>query len=160
VGLDLKVLALADLVALYDLLGVDLVAGFGVDLPVLDPVAGVLVDLVKADLLSLAARRKKGDGTRDQGQLQIALPICARCHVPTPYNRRCRINRYGSRRVPNPGWRTVRRRNLRLRCRFVLRRRARLKLRFRSDSPVRRAMVVAALKLKPRLKMFHATVHV
>jgi hypothetical protein len=50
--------------------------------------------------------------------------------------------------------------NPRLRCRFVLRRRAWLELHSDSDSPVRRAMAIAALKQKPRLKMFHATVHV
>ena len=56
----------------------------GVHLPVLDPVASVLVDLVEADLLALAAGRIKCDGTRYERQLQIALPICARCHGRTP----------------------------------------------------------------------------
>jgi hypothetical protein len=65
-GLDLDVLALADLVALDDLLGTDLVAGLGVDLSVLDPVAGVLVDLVEADLFSLAACRN-GDVNGNRG---------------------------------------------------------------------------------------------
>jgi hypothetical protein len=79
-GLDLEIFALADLVALDDVGRLHLVAALGVDLLVFDPVTGVLVELVKADLFALAGRREKSDRTGDERQLQIAFPIGARGH--------------------------------------------------------------------------------
>ena len=78
--LELEVLALADLVALDDVGRLDLVAGVGIDLAILDAMAGVLVELVEADLFALAGRGKERDRARDQGQLQIAFPIRTRGH--------------------------------------------------------------------------------
>jgi len=45
-----------------------------------DPVAGLLVKLMEADLLSLTGRGKKRDRARDEGQLEVAFPIGARGH--------------------------------------------------------------------------------
>ena len=68
------VLALADFVPFDDVGGVHLVGGFGIDLPVLDAIAGIFVDLMEADLFSLGGRRKQRDGARDEGQLEVAFP--------------------------------------------------------------------------------------
>ena len=57
-GLNLNVLTFADFVALDDVGGINLLSGFGIYLAVFDTVAGALVDLIKADFLSLAARGK------------------------------------------------------------------------------------------------------
>ena len=54
---ELEILALADLVALDDVGGFDLVAAVGIDLAIFDAMAGVLVELVKADLFPFAGRR-------------------------------------------------------------------------------------------------------
>jgi hypothetical protein len=66
-GFQLDVPTLGDLVALDDLVRPDLVPGVGVDFPVLDPVTGVLIDLMEADLLPLRHGRKRaiGHDTRD-----------------------------------------------------------------------------------------------
>jgi hypothetical protein len=51
-----------------DVGALDLVTGLSVNLAILDPVSGLLVKLVKANLLSLAARREQrgsGQETRD-----------------------------------------------------------------------------------------------
>jgi hypothetical protein len=71
---------LPHLVAFDDVGGLHLIAALCVDLLIFDPMAGVLVDLMKADLLSLAGRGEKRDWARDEGQLQIAFPIGARGH--------------------------------------------------------------------------------
>jgi hypothetical protein len=49
----LDVLALPNFVPLDDVFGLDFIATLGIDLAVLDAVAGVLVDLMEADLLAL-----------------------------------------------------------------------------------------------------------
>src|SRR4051812_24424172 len=54
--LYLKVLAFADFVAFDDVGTLDLVASLSVNLAILDPVASLLMKLVKADLLSLTGR--------------------------------------------------------------------------------------------------------
>jgi hypothetical protein len=82
--LDFDVLPLADLIAFDDLGGIDLIAGFGIDLLVLDPIAGLFVDLMEADLLPLGGRRIEGDRTRGEGELDVAFPIRTRGHGLTP----------------------------------------------------------------------------
>jgi hypothetical protein len=47
--IKLKVFALANLVALDDVSGLDFIAGVGIDLAILDAMAGVLVELVEAE---------------------------------------------------------------------------------------------------------------
>ena len=74
-GGKLEVFALADLIALDDVGGLHLVAALGVDLAVLDAVAGILVELMEADFLALGGRRIQGDRTRYERQLQVALPV-------------------------------------------------------------------------------------
>jgi hypothetical protein len=54
----LDVFAFTDLIALDDVGRIHLVARLGVDLAVFDAVAGLLIDLMEADFLSLAARGK------------------------------------------------------------------------------------------------------
>jgi hypothetical protein len=55
---DLKVLAFADFVTFDDVGALDFVPGISVNLAILDPIAGLLVKLVKTDLLSLTGRRR------------------------------------------------------------------------------------------------------
>src|SRR5262245_34029211 len=64
--LNLDVLALADFVAFDDVRGFHFIFVAGINLTIFDPTAGLLVDLMETDLLPLAARRIKGDGTRYQ----------------------------------------------------------------------------------------------
>jgi len=78
--LDFQVFAFADFVPFDDVGALDLVAGISINLAILDPIAGLLVKLVKADLLSLTGRREQSDRARDEGQLEIAFPIGARGH--------------------------------------------------------------------------------
>jgi hypothetical protein len=56
---EFDVFALADLVALNDVVGLDLAPRLGVDLFVLDSIAGLLVQLVKANLLALRCGREQ-----------------------------------------------------------------------------------------------------
>jgi hypothetical protein len=49
-------------------------------LSVSNTVAGLFVDLIEADFLSLTARRKQSDRTRYQRELQVAFPIRTRGH--------------------------------------------------------------------------------
>jgi hypothetical protein len=51
-GIDLDVCAFADFVAFDNLLGIHFVAGLCIDVAVLDPVSGVLIDLMKANFLA------------------------------------------------------------------------------------------------------------
>ncbi len=84
VVLDLKVLALADLVAAADVLLLDRLAGLGVDLLLLETVSGLLVDPVERDPLRARRGRIKGDGAGNQGQFQIALPVGPGRHGNAP----------------------------------------------------------------------------
>ena len=52
--LDLDVIALAHLISVDDLGRTDLLAGLRIHLAVLDAIAGILVDLVKADFFPFA----------------------------------------------------------------------------------------------------------
>src|SRR6202048_1975644 len=74
-GIKFDIVVLADFVALDDICGIDLVAAFRIDLTVLDAMASLLIELVEADLLALRGSRKQRDGTRDEGQLEIAFPV-------------------------------------------------------------------------------------
>jgi hypothetical protein len=66
-GIEFKVLALADLVALDDVFGGHFVAAVCVYLAILDAVTGLLVDLMEADFfpLDVAGNRAIGHETRD-----------------------------------------------------------------------------------------------
>ena len=64
-GVDLDVLALADLVPLDDVGRLDLVPGLRINLAVLDAVAGAFVELMEADLLSFRGGRIERDRTRN-----------------------------------------------------------------------------------------------
>src|SRR5262249_19701174 len=77
---QLDVIALADLVSLDDVVRFDLASGFGIYFFVLDPVAGLLMDLVKADLFALRGGGKQRDRTRDERQLEVAFPVRTRSH--------------------------------------------------------------------------------
>src|SRR5256885_1029806 len=74
------VLLVADFISLYDVVGLDGLAGFVIDLLITDAVAGLLVDLMKADLFAFRGRRKHRDRTRHQRQAEIALPVGTRSH--------------------------------------------------------------------------------
>src|SRR5215475_13848403 len=79
-GIDLEVLVLTDLVAFDDVIGVDFFFAVGIDLAVFDPMTGLFVDLMEADFFALRRRGEERDRTRDQRQLEVALPIRAGCH--------------------------------------------------------------------------------
>jgi hypothetical protein len=51
-GIELDVLALGDLVALDDVFVRNLIAALGIDLAIPDPVSGLPIELVKADLFA------------------------------------------------------------------------------------------------------------
>src|ERR1700730_169902 len=57
------IVALADFVALDDICGIDFVAGLRINFAVFDTTAGVLVELMEADLLALGCSRKQGNWT-------------------------------------------------------------------------------------------------
>jgi len=78
--IDLDVFPLADLVALDDVGGIDLVPGFGIHLAVLDAMTGLLVELMEADLFTLRCRRKERDRAGDERELKVTFPICAWGH--------------------------------------------------------------------------------
>src|SRR5262249_20062350 len=80
----------------------DRVAGFGIDLAVLDAISSFLVDLMEADLLSLGRCREEGDRTRDQRELEVAFPVCAWCHGRSPKQETTLdVSGYGTRSVPS-----------------------------------------------------------
>jgi hypothetical protein len=78
---DLDVLAFVELVALDDVLVGHLVPGVGIDLQVLDPMAGCPVELVERDLLALGRGRIERHRTGDKGQTQEAFPVGTGSHV-------------------------------------------------------------------------------
>ena len=51
-----------------------------------DAMTGAFVELVEADLFPFGRRRKQGDRTRDEGQLEVAFPVRTRGHGSTPYS--------------------------------------------------------------------------
>jgi hypothetical protein len=60
-GIELDVLALANLIALDDVVLRHLVAGFGIELAIPDPVAGLFVELMEADLFPFGGGREQRD---------------------------------------------------------------------------------------------------
>jgi hypothetical protein len=54
------------------------VARLGIDFAVSDPMPGFLVELMEADFLAFGSRGIESDRTRDQRELEIALPIGTR----------------------------------------------------------------------------------
>ena len=69
-----------DLVALDDVLVGDLLAGVGIDLGVLDAMAGLPIQLVEGDLFGFGRGRIKRDGTGDERKAQKTLPVRAGGH--------------------------------------------------------------------------------
>ena len=86
--LDKDVGALADLVALDLLFVFDRLARLGVDVLALHTIAGLAVERVekrtRAEELVAGIQR---DRARDEGQLQVSLPVGARRHSYTPTKR-------------------------------------------------------------------------
>ena len=62
----LDIIALGNLIAFDDVSTLHIVPGYGIDFPVADAIAGLFVELVKADLFALRGSRKQRDGTRDK----------------------------------------------------------------------------------------------
>jgi hypothetical protein len=56
-GIKLDIFTLSDLIALDDICRIHLIGRFGIDLAVLDTVAGFLIELMEADLLALGGDR-------------------------------------------------------------------------------------------------------
>ena len=79
-GLDLDVLALGQLVAPALVVLVDDPPGLFVDHLLAQAVAGLAVDLVEAGLLGLAGGRIERDRAGHERELEVAFPVCARCH--------------------------------------------------------------------------------
>lgn len=63
---DLDVRIGVDLESLHDIFGLDFLAGVGIDLEIIDPVACLAVDLIEADLLGIRCRRKQRDRAGDE----------------------------------------------------------------------------------------------
>src|SRR5664280_3416209 len=77
---DLDIAVVVDLVALHNIFVVDFFAGVDINLQVFDAMAGLAIDLVKADLFAVRCRWKQRNRTCDQRKAQEALPICTRGH--------------------------------------------------------------------------------
>src|SRR5439155_23693091 len=82
VGLDLDVDALVDFVTPALILGLDRLARLFVDQLLTQAIAGLLVDLPKRDALGRRGGGTESDRTRDERELEIALPICTGRHGP------------------------------------------------------------------------------
>jgi hypothetical protein len=76
--LDADVNALFDFVAAPLVVGVDRIAGLFVDKLLTEAVAGFLINLPEGDALGRGCRGVQRDRTRDEGELEVALPIRAR----------------------------------------------------------------------------------
>src|SRR6202021_1779522 len=68
------------LYALDDVLIGNLLAGVGIDLGILDPVAGLSVQLVEGDLFGFRRGRIERDGAGDERKAKEAFPIGAGGH--------------------------------------------------------------------------------
>jgi hypothetical protein len=73
--LNLHILALGQFVAASLMLAIHHAAGLLIDHLLAQAVAGLAVYLVETCLFGLAGGREQRHGTRDQGQLQISLPV-------------------------------------------------------------------------------------
>jgi hypothetical protein len=62
-GIEFDIVALADLVALDDICRIHFIGRFGIDLAILDAVAGFLIELMEADLLAFRCGRKESNWT-------------------------------------------------------------------------------------------------
>ena len=82
-GFEQDVIVAGDFVAFHAIGGLDEVAGLGVDILLLQPVARIAVHHMEGDALAGARRREHRDGAGDQRQLQVALPIRSWCHRPS-----------------------------------------------------------------------------
>jgi hypothetical protein len=65
---------------LDDVCGTCFVASLRIDFAVLDAVAGLLVELVKADFLALRGGWEQSNWAGNEGQLEITLPVGTRRH--------------------------------------------------------------------------------
>ena len=77
---DLDVRSFPYLVSIYDLVGRYLLARALIDLAIPDAVACFAVDLMEADFVALARRRKERDWTGYKRKAQIAFPVRTRGH--------------------------------------------------------------------------------
>src|SRR5207248_1735430 len=85
--IDFDVDAFFDLVALGLVVSFHGLAGLIIDQLLAQAVAGFLVDLPERDPFRRGRRGTQGDGTRNEGELQIALPVRTGCHEATPDRR-------------------------------------------------------------------------
>ena len=82
--IDLDIDTFVDLVASALVFGLDRLARLFIDELLAQPIAGLFVDLPKRDALGRRSRGTKRNGTRDERELEITLPICTRRHGYTP----------------------------------------------------------------------------
>jgi tetratricopeptide (TPR) repeat protein len=75
-----SVLAFGDFVAARYVLPGDYLTGFGIDILLLQSVAGLSVDPIKADLFAERRGWIERNRTGDEGQAKVALPVRARGH--------------------------------------------------------------------------------
>jgi hypothetical protein len=71
----MDVFVLGDLVALAAVLAVDRLARLVVDQLLAQPVAGLGIDLAESDALAGRGGGRQRDGTGDERELEVALPI-------------------------------------------------------------------------------------
>jgi hypothetical protein len=76
-ALDKSASPIVDFVALDDVLVGHLFAGVGVDLGILDAVAGLPIQLVERDILGFGRSRKQCHGTDDERKAQKTFPVRA-----------------------------------------------------------------------------------
>jgi hypothetical protein len=74
------IFAFSELIAFDDVGLLDVIAGFGIDLTITDAIAGLFVELMEADFFALGCRRVERDRARNEGKLEISLPIRTRGH--------------------------------------------------------------------------------
>ena len=74
------IFAFSELIAFDDVGLLDVIAGFSINFTVADAVAGFFVELMEADFLALGCRRVERDRARNEGKLEITLPISTRGH--------------------------------------------------------------------------------
>src|SRR5260370_22214407 len=90
------------LVALYGVLVGGLLAGVGVDLGILDAVAGLPVELIEGDLFGFRRGRIERYRTGDEGKTQEAFPVSPGGHGRVPPLRLSRSSRTTQPRSRHP----------------------------------------------------------